>query len=263
MAICLFLIIAYLLSSIQFKQIMPKYYDKIQMSKKYNKHLSFYVKKIKNKITFENTGTVLDGIKCVFFVLLSSFIFDKKNIVDITAIVAHLGHSFPIWYKFRNKSKNFINVILTGFVLDPITGISMIVGFLFAAYKSKYSSVAITSAMLVGIIKTFVHLLFFSKNNYFDVLFFIMFGIIAISRNKNTLLYICEKSIDNDIFSVKKKSKKNEKSKNLKIKDLKKNKSIKKNITTKITNIKGKFYRNYKNFYNNNFLYEKENRNYK
>ena len=55
MAICLFLIIAYLLSSIQFKQIMPKYYDKIQMSKKYNKHLSFYVKKIKNKITFENT----------------------------------------------------------------------------------------------------------------------------------------------------------------------------------------------------------------
>lgn len=186
-----FMVLTYLLCSLQFSTIvcfLGKYRAKNEIMKK----IIAKIQKINNKKSFLKTfGNILDITKCLIATLLSAYFFENKYIMDMTAVVAHLGHHFPLWNKFKNESKNFINLILTGFVLDPITGVSMLIAFGFAALKSSYTSVAITSATMIGMIKTVMHIFLFGNTDYIEVLFFVGFGALAISKNKKILLYIC------------------------------------------------------------------------
>ena len=187
----IFMSLTYLLCSFQFSKIvccLGEYHAKNKMMKE----IIAKIQKINNKKSSLKTfGNILDVTKCLIATLLSAYFFENKYIMDTTAVVAHLGHHFPLWNKFKNESKNFINLILTGFVLDPITGVSMLIAFGFAAFKSSYTSVAITSATMIGMIKTVMHIFLFGNTDYIEVVFFVGFGALAISKNKKILLYIC------------------------------------------------------------------------
>ena len=201
--------------------------------------------------SFKLIFTVIDYIKCPFFVIVSAIMFNDKYMTDLTAIVAYLAHYFPIWSGFRNDNRNFIGVIFTGFLLNPITGISMIFAYLVSARSFGYTSIAITSSMLVGIIKTVVHVVFFDNNDFVEAIYFIFFGVLAIYKNRRILIYICEKTVKKDV-----KFYKNEKT----IIANKVNKIInsgKQKIKNEFEKQKkffkhGNAYRNYKKFYKNN-----------
>ena len=186
-----FMVLTYLLCSFQFSKIVC-FLGEYRTKNKFIKEVIVRIQKINNKKSFLKTfGNILDITKCLIATLLSAYFFENKYIMDTTAVIAHLGHHFPLWNKFKNESKNFINLILTGFVLDPITGVSMLIAFGFAALKSSYTSVAITSATMIGMIKTVMHIFLFGNTDYIEVVFFVGFGILAISKNKKILLYIC------------------------------------------------------------------------
>ena len=186
-----FLVLTYLLCSLQFSKIVC-FLGEYHTKNKIMKTIIAEIQKLNNKKSSLKTfGNILDITKCLIATLLSAYFFENKYIMDTTAVVAHLGHHFPLWNKFKNESKNFINLILTGFVLDPITGVSMLIAFGFAAFKSSYTSVAITSATMIGMIKTVMHIFLFGNTDYIEVVFFVGFGALAISKNKKILLYIC------------------------------------------------------------------------
>ena len=204
------------------------------------------------KFSFKLFFEVLDYVKCPMFVVISAILFNKKIITDTTAIVSYLAHYFPIWSGFRNDNKNFIGVIFTGFILDPITGISMIFAYLLSARSFGYTSVAITSSMLVGIIKTFIHIVFFDNNDYVEALFFIFFGILAIYKNHRVLIHIFGKSVKRDIklYQIYNKNTTNTNIRqNLNYKNDKKKQNVE--IFKKKTK-KSNSYKNYKKFYTNN-----------
>ena len=197
-----FMVLTYLLCSLQFSKIVC-FLGEYHTKNKIMKTIIAEIQKLNNKkSSLKTLGNILDITKCLIATLLSAYFFENKYIMDTTAVVAHLGHHFPLWNKFKNESKNFINLILTGFVLDPITGVSMLIAFGFAAFKSSYTSVAITSATMIGMIKTVMHIFLFGNTDYIEVVFFVGFGALAISKNKKILLYICTR-----ITSKKKKKK--------------------------------------------------------
>lgn len=226
------------------------------------------VKAIKHfypKFSFQLLFNVLDYTKCPIFVIASAFLFSKKYIIDLTAIISYLSHYFPIWYGFKNENKNFISIIFTGFLLDPLTGISMIFAFLLSARSLGYTSIAITSSMLVGIIKTTVHILFFNNKDYIEAAFFIFFGVLAIYKNRKILKYICEKSVKKDLNFFKKNNDNNihKNTNNKLVKTPTKNKEQNEKKTKKYKqNKKNIFFRNYKKFYNNNKHFAKEDKRY-
>lgn len=186
-----FMALTYLLCSLQFSKIVC-FLGEYHTKNKIIKQIITKIQKLNNKkSSLKTLGNILDITKCLIATLLSAYFFENKYIMDTTAVVAHLGHHFPLWNKFKNESKNFINLILTGFVLDPITGVSMLIAFGFAAFKSSYTSVAITSATMIGMIKTVMHIFLFGNTDYIEVVFFVGFGALAISKNKKILLYIC------------------------------------------------------------------------
>ena len=44
---------------------------------------------------------------------------------------------------------------------------------------------------MIGMIKTVMHIFLFGNTDYIEVVFFVGFGALAISKNKKILLYIC------------------------------------------------------------------------
>ncbi len=163
-------------------------------------------KKIKNRITLLNNklqkyvkynlsskkiGYFLDSIKCLFFVISSIIIFGNKTLTDLVAIASLAGNYFPLFGIRKNQSKNFLSVIIVGLFLDAFTGISMVFAFALTLKYGHHKSIAITSAMFMGIMKSIVHISIFSNKDYIEALYFIIFGILAIYCNKKTLLYIC------------------------------------------------------------------------
>ena len=221
-----------------------------------------FFRKFYPKFSFKLLFNTIDYTKCVFFVIIAAMVFDKKQIVDLTAIVAYTAHYFPIWSGFRNDNKNFISIIFTGFLLDPITGVSMLLAYLVSAHTFGYTSIAITSAMMAGIVKTVVHVVFFDNTDYIEALFFISFGVLAIYKNRKILIYICEKSAKKDI-----KFYKLDKIKTY-INTFKKDvKDKKQTIKFKAEKYKkfaknGDLYRNYKKFYTSNKKFEEKDRRY-
>lgn len=189
----MFLLLTYLICSVQFKELVKyKNYNNIGV-----KIVTAIVNKIKiehPKFSFVYTLSIIDHIKCPLFVACSAFLFHEKYIIDITAIVSHTAHYLPMVSNCKNNSKNFVSLMLTSFILNPITGISMFVSFFIVANNKGHFATAITSAVIVGILKTLINISFLGNKDYIEMLFVVAFGMLAIYRNKRTLIYICAKA---------------------------------------------------------------------
>lgn len=186
----IFLFITYLCSSYQFTNTIRKTKNKniknriILLNNKLQKY-------IKYNLSCKKIGYFLDTLKCSFFVVFSMIIFDNKSLTDFVAIVSLFGNYFPFFGIRKNQSKNFFSVIVVGLLLDLFTGISMIFAFALTLKYGHHKSIAFTSAMFMGIMKSIIHISMFSNKDYVEALYFIVFGLCAIYRNKKTLLYIC------------------------------------------------------------------------
>ena len=187
-----YLVLCYLCCSFQFEGTL-----KHKNNSKTNKNILYILENIriktKNSVSLKTIGGVLDCLKCMFFIILADCIFGKKTLIDLTAIVAFLGHYYPFFGFRKNNSKNFIAIMLSGILLDPITGASILAAFVFALKCFKYKSIATLSSSVVSMIKTIVHICIFSNHDYVEAIYFIGFGTLAIYRNRLTFCYLCSK----------------------------------------------------------------------
>ena len=259
-----FLAFTYFICSLQLSGIITIHIPHNMLGKmivkliRHVRHLNFSKKSC--KLFF----TLFGHAKYPFFVILSGFLFERKYIVDLTAIVAYMGYYFPIWSGFRCSNNNgFIGVICTGFILDYITGIGMLLSYFISARSFGYTSVAVVSAMMVGMIKTIVHIVVFDNTDYFEAAFFMLFGMLAICKNRRMLKHICGATVKQDIKFYKSVckffSKKNDAKRNAYKTE---KKLVEKKNTDEQKVKKSARYRNYKKIYKNNLKFIEDDRIY-
>lgn len=95
----------------------------------------------------------LDIIKTIlpvaFFSFLFGRLFDYQQLgAALTGFFCILGHSFPIWYKFKG-GKSFVACFATTWFVSPIIGLVFLVVFLILLFTVKYMSLCSMIAVLL------------------------------------------------------------------------------------------------------------------
>ena len=184
-----FLTLSYLFSSIQFLQLVNcKTHHRV-----FNDTLHF-IKKKYPKFSIQSIFMALDNCKSPFFTVLSWIFFYDKTITTLTAILTQTASYYSIYYGFIGQRIHFISFLIAGLVVNPVTGISMVIAFFLAKKKTGYKSIATLSAVIVGMIKTLTSVVILKNTNYLEFFFFTSFGLCIIYNNKKVLLYICSKN---------------------------------------------------------------------
>lgn len=189
-----FLTISYFFSSIQFLQLSSYRMPHNIFGKAIIKNIHFIKHKYPN-FSIQTILYVLDNFKSPFFTALSWFFFYDKTITTLTAILTQTASYYSIYYGFIGQRIHFVSFLIAGFVVNPITGIFMIIAFVLAKKKIGYKSIAILSAVITGMIKTLTSVVILKNTNYLEFFFFTSFGLCIIYNNKKILLYICSKNL--------------------------------------------------------------------
>ena len=137
-----FLTISYLFSSIQFSQLSNYRIPHNIFGKSIIKIIHFIKKKYPN-FSIQSILSALDNFKSPFFTTLSWFFFYDKTITTLTAILTQTASYYSIYYGFIGQRIHFVSFLIAGFVVNPITGIFMIIAFVLAKKKIGYKSIAI------------------------------------------------------------------------------------------------------------------------
>lgn len=186
---CAYLLLTYLLCSLQCVSFI-KNICKTRQNNGFAKTIISLETYTQYRISQKNIGEFLDCIKCAMFVIIANIIFDNKNITALTSIVALAGNYFPFFCIKKNQSKNFLCIIIIGTFLDIITSGSMLFAYCISIHYNKHKSIAMASAMFVGIVKTIIHLAIISHPNYVVATYFIVYGLLGIKRNKKTFVHM-------------------------------------------------------------------------
>ena len=186
---CAYLLLTYLLCSLQCVPFI-KNICKTRQNNGFVKTILSLETETQYRVSQKKIGEFLDCVKCAIFVIIASIIFDTKNITALTSIVALAGNYFPFFCIKKNQSKNFLCAMIIGAFLDVITSASMLFVYCIGIHYNKHKSIAMTSAMFVGIVKTIVHITIATNTNYIIAIYFIMYCLLGIKRNKKTFVYM-------------------------------------------------------------------------
>ena len=186
---CAYLLLTYLLCSLQCVPFI-KNICKTRQNNGFVKIILSLETETQYRASQKKIGEFLDCVKCAIFVIIASIIFDTKNITALTSIVALAGNYFPFFCIKKNQSKNFLCVIVIGAFLDIITSASMLFVYCVSICYDKHKSIAITSSMFVGMVKIIIYVVIATKTNYIIAIYFIMYGLLGIKRNKKTFVYM-------------------------------------------------------------------------
>src|SRR5690625_595804 len=155
MYIILFIILAYLLCSIPSALIIGKLTQKIDIREHGSRNLgatnAFRVLGTKAGIIV-TLSDILKGTIATLIPLFASLYFDIEVSRLIIGIFAVLGHTYPIFAKFKGGKAVATSggIIL---VINPLLFIAIIATFIVTLYLTKYVSL---SSMLTGVVATII-----------------------------------------------------------------------------------------------------------
>ena len=185
--IILVFIVSYLSGSIPFGLILTKVFLNKDLKKIGSKNIgATNVLRTGNK-TIAGLTLLLDISKGVIPILITKEYF--SDLVYLSAIVAFLGHIFPVWLKFKG-GKGVATYLGILFVLSFNLGLIFCVSWFLISVITKYSS-------LSSILSSIMVFLFSFLNNNFElsIYLFITFIIILFTHKQN-IIRIKNKSED-------------------------------------------------------------------
>ena len=169
MELILVISISYLMGSIPFGLILTKVFLKKDIREVGSGNIgATNVLRTGNKLIGYLT-LILDVLKAAIPVLYIKFNFSE--LVYISALLAFIGHVFPVWLKFKG-GKGVATYVGILFSINYIFGALFVFSWLIIFFISKYSSLS----SLIGSLSIPVYILIFegSENVFFYVIMFIL-----------------------------------------------------------------------------------------
>jgi len=151
------LLLAYLLGSIPFGLIVVRIVKKMDIREYGSGNIGVTnVTRLMGK-KWGGLVLLLDGLKGAIPVLLAKFLFPFSDLVPVmVAIVAVLGHVFPIYLKFKG-GKGVATTIAVLFALNWILGLCLILTWYAVFLISRISAISSLVAMMVTtLLSTFI-----------------------------------------------------------------------------------------------------------
>ena len=170
---------SYILGSIPFGLIITKFFLNKDIREIGSKNIgATNVLRTGNKLVAGLT-LFLDIFKGVAAILLTKYYF--SNLIYLSALIAFLGHIFPVWLKFKGGKgvATYLGII---FALSLKLGLFFCLCWILIAFVTKYSSLSsIISALII-------FLLSFTENNFeLNSYLFITFVMILYTHRQNIL----------------------------------------------------------------------------
>ena len=170
---------SYILGSIPFGLIITKFFLNKDIREIGSKNIgATNVLRTGNKLVAGLT-LFLDIFKGVAAILLTKYYF--SNLIYLSALIAFLGHIFPVWLKFKGGKgvATYLGII---FALSLKLGLFFCLCWILIAFVTKYSSLSsIISALII-------FLLSFTENNFeLNSYLFITFVIILYTHKLNII----------------------------------------------------------------------------
>ena len=155
----IFIVLAYLLGSIPFALIIGKVGYNIDIREHGSGNLgatnAFRILGIKAGIIV-TLADILKGTLATVLPLIAGYFYDIEVSRLIVGIFAVLGHTYPIFAKFKGgKAVATSGGVILG--LNPVLFLIMLLTFFITLYLSKYVSLA---SMLTGVISTIISFFF-------------------------------------------------------------------------------------------------------
>ena len=177
MDIVLIIFLSYLSGSLPFGLILTKIFGGQDIRKIGSGNIgATNVLRAGNKLLAIST-LFLDALKGFIPVLITKQLYPE--LIQLSCLLAFLGHIFPIWLKFKG-GKGVATYVGILFSINYFFGIIFIVSWLIIFFISKYSSLgSILSSLLIPI---FIFLNSSYENQYF---FIIMFVLILYTHREN------------------------------------------------------------------------------
>ncbi len=177
MDIFIVLTYSYLLGSIPFGLILVKFFKKKDVRNIGSGNIGATNVLRAGGKTLSFLTLFFDIIKGYFAVYLTNIYFNE--LIYFSAIIVFLSHIFPVWLKFKG-GKGVATFIGTIIALNYYLGFIFILVWLLTYLVFKISSV---SALISYLILTLTSLLFFEKNIFFFILFFLTISIYTHRQN--------------------------------------------------------------------------------
>jgi len=186
----IFGVIAYLIGSIPFALVVGKIGYKIDVREHGSGNLgatnAFRVLGTKAGIIV-TIADILKGTVAVIIPLLASYFFDVDVMRLIIGIFAVLGHTYPVFAKFKGgKAVATSGGIILG--VNPLLFLAIIITFVLTLYLFKYVSLA---SMLTGVVATIIS--FFLDDILLCILIAVL-TIFVIYRHRDNIKRIINKT---------------------------------------------------------------------
>lgn len=149
----IFLILTYLIASIPFGLVISKVCKKedIRLHGSKNIGATNVTRVLGKKLGF--ITLILDALKGAVMVILAREVFAQSHhlseILSLTALIAVIGHVFPIYLKFKG-GKGVATTIAVILAINPLLGLITIGAWLAVFLITKISAAASLSSLLVA-----------------------------------------------------------------------------------------------------------------
>ena len=180
-----FLFITYLVSSIPFGLLLAKVFGNKDIREHGSKNIGAtnVTRVLGKKLGF--VTLILDALKGAVMVILAKKIFglaDVNNVVLLTALVAVIGHIFPIYLRFKG-GKGVATTIAVILAINPILGIATIIFWLLIFWFSRIS--ALSSIFSILLTTSFA---FGSNIAIKEVILYLALWILIVIRHKENII---------------------------------------------------------------------------
>ena len=173
------ILMSYLFGSIPFGLILTKLFLNKDIRKIGSKNIgATNVLRTGNKFLAALT-LLLDILKGVVPILITKYFF--PNLIFLSALMAFLGHIFPVWLKFKG-GKGVATYLGIVFVLSLKLGLFFCISWILITVITKYSSI---SSILSSLIIFFIS--YWESNFELNSYLFITFIIILYTHRQNIM----------------------------------------------------------------------------
>lgn len=182
----LFFVFTYLIASIPFGLVLSKIFSKTDIRNHGSKNIGAtnVTRVLGKKLGF--CTLMLDALKGIIMIILAKLIlspspFILERVLILTALIAVIGHIFPIYLKFKG-GKGVATTIAVILAINPLLGLCCIIIWIAIFLLTRISAIASISSILAVTLFTI-----YDYTNPEQILLLTTLSILILARHKENI----------------------------------------------------------------------------